>query len=188
MLKYILVVASLMFAIPQMSVAAATAATTTAPPIESRAYCQTKGGAVQTRTPEYGTNGGTPLPLAYNREFCEFTSADGSTHIDVLLSTLVTSKPTLAALAYYARRRVDLKTCQGGPGSCYCSDVGGTDEFGGISAAGGGWVLTTDVNNVLDVCVFPDLSAIDAYGLFYHAYGIVRGQPLKHKLRYDSPY
>jgi hypothetical protein len=93
-----------------------------------------------------------------------------------------------AARAYDAKTKVNLKNCQGGPGSCYCSLIGGTDEFGGVTLAGGGWVLSTDVNNVLDVCAFPDLSAIDAYGLFYHAYGIIRGQNLKGLLRFPDPY
>jgi hypothetical protein len=182
MLKYVAAIAGLLFAAPQASFAQ------TPPKVSPPAYCTATGGAVQLRYPEFGTNGGTPLVLADPRDFCEYTSKDGSTHIDVLLTTLVTTKPSLAALAYYAKTKVNLKTCQGGPGSCYCSDVGGTDEFGGITAAGGGWVLSTDVNNVLDVCAFPDLSAIDAYGLFYHAYGIIRGQDLKHLLRFANPY
>ena len=143
---------------------------------------------MQTRYPEFGTNGANPLVLANPRDFCEYTSQDGSTHIDVLLTTLVPTKPSLAALAYYAKTKVNLKNCQGGPGSCYCSLIGGTDEFGGITLAGGGWVLSTDVNNVLDVCAFPDLSAIDAYGLFYHSHGIIRGQNLKGLLRFPDPY
>ena len=167
---------------------AAKPAATAGPDIRPEAYCARSGGAIQTRIPEYGTNGANPLALAHPREFCQYVSPDGSTQISVLLATLVAQQPTLAALAYYARVHVDLHTCQGGPGSCYCSDVGGTDAFGGISAAGGGWVLDSNVNDVLDVCVFPDASAIDAYGLFYHAYGIVRGHSLDHKFRYPSPY
>lgn len=182
MLKYVLAVASLLFAMPQSGFATTTA------PISPRAYCTATGGAVQSRYPAYNTNGGTPLVLAYHADFCQYLSKDGATQIDVLLPTLVTIKPTLAALAYYAKKHINLSKCQGGPGSCYCSDVGGTDEFGGINAAGGGWVLNTNVTDVLDVCVFPDLSAIDAYGLFYHAYGIIRGQNLEHLLRFPNPY
>ena len=151
-------------------------------------YCKATGGTAQTRIPEFGTNGGTPLVLADPKAFCDYASADGTTHIDVLLTTLVATKPSLAALAYYSKTKVDLGKCEGGPGSCYCSDVGGTDEFGGINLSGGGWVLDTNGADVLDVCVFPDLSAIDAYGLFYHAYGIVRGRRLDHLLRFANPY
>jgi putative hemolysin len=157
--------------------------------LESKSeYCQKTGGTVQTRTPEYGTNGASPTVLAGERDFCEYTSADGSTQISVLLTTLTARKPSLAALAYYAKPKEHLKKCEGGPGSCYCSDVGGTDNFGGVNAAGGGWVLTSNVNDVLDVCVFPDLSAIDAYGLFYHSHNIIRGRNLEHKFRFPDPY
>jgi hypothetical protein len=182
MLKYLLALASLLFAIPQLCAAQ------TPDKFEPKAYCKMTGGSVQVRNPEYGTNGANPLVLAGPREFCQYLSSDGTTQIDVLLTTLVTKQPSLAALAYYSKTHVNLHKCQGGPGSCYCSLVGGTDEFGGVSAAGGGWVLTTNVNDVLDVCAFPDLSAIDAYGLFYHAYGIIRGQNLDHKLRFPNPY
>jgi hypothetical protein len=182
MLKYVLAIACLLFVAPLTSFAQS------APAINPPTYCTTTGGVVQSRTPEYGTNGGTPLVLAYPRDFCDYVSKDGSTHIDLLLTTLVTKKPTLAALAYYAKTKVNLRKCAGGPGSCYCSGVGGTDEFGGVSAAGGGWVLSTNVNDVLDVCAFPDLSAIDAYGLFYHSHGIIRGRSLKGLLRFPDPY
>lgn len=159
----------------------------TPPAVSPPLYCTATGGTVQTRIPEYGTNGGNPLVLADPRAFCDYASADGSTHIDVLLTTLVATRPSLAALAYYAKVKINLHKCRGGPGSCYCAQVGGTDSFGGINLAGGGWVLDTNATDTLDVCVFPDLSAIDAYGLFYHAYGIVRGQKLDHLLRFPNP-
>jgi hypothetical protein len=151
------------------------------------AYCVKKDGVVQTRIPEYGTNGGTPLVLARPRQFCQFLSKDGTTQIDVLLSTLVAKQPSLAALAYYAEVPFNGSNCQGSPGSCYCSQIGGTDLFGGINAAGGGWVLNTNPNDVLDACIFPDLSSIDTYGLFYHSAGIIRGRNLDSRLRYKNP-
>jgi putative hemolysin len=150
-------------------------------------YCVKKGGVVQTRVPEYGTNGGTPLVLSGQKQFCAFTAKNGGSSIYVVLSTLVTKQPTLAALAYYAEVPFNGSSCQGSPGSCYCSQIGGTDLFGGINAAGGGWVLTTDSNDVLDACIFPDLSIIDSYGLFYHSAGIVRGKDLSKVLRYKNP-
>lgn len=151
-------------------------------------YCTATGGVLQTRIPTFNTNGGTQFPLANPRQFCQYLSKDGSTQIDVLLTTLVTTKPTLAALAYYAKVKFDGSNCHGGPGSCYCSQLGGTDSFGGINLSGGGWVLSTDTTDVLDMCIFPDLSSIDAYGLFYHSASIIRGQNLKHLLRYADPY
>ena len=144
-------------------------------------------GAVQTRIPEYGTNGGgSPLVLSGPRSFCAYTNKQGSS-IYVVLSTLITKQPTLAALAYYAEVAYNGSSCQGSPGSCYCSQLGGTDLFGGINAAGGGWVLSTDSTDVLDACIFPDLSIIDSYGLFYHSANIIRGKNLAHVLRYKNP-
>ena len=154
---------------------------------KAAAYCLKKGGVVQKRIPEYGTNGGNPLVLSGHADFCQFTSEKDGSHISLLLSTMFTKKPTLAALAYYAEVEYN-GDCNGSPGSCYCTQIGGTDLFGGINAAGGGWVLDTDSEDVLDSCIFPDLSSIDTYGLFYHSADIVRGKNLAKVLRYDNPY
>ncbi len=152
---------------------------------DTTTHCSNTGGAIIVRTPAYGTNGGNPLYLAKTRQWCEYTAHDSS-KIDLLVSTLNTAKPTLAALAYYAQVPFDGANCQGSPGSCYCSQLGGTDLFGGVNAAGGGWVSATDPNDVLDACIFPDLSSIDAYGLFYHSANIIRGKNLARVLRYKN--
>jgi hypothetical protein len=149
-------------------------------------YCMSTGGAVVVRAPLYGTNGSDPLRLSGSQDFCQYTSkADGSS-ISLLLSTLVATKPSLAALAYYAQTPFS-GSCEGSPGSCYCSQLGGTDLFGGITAAGGGWAAMGNHTDVLDACIFPDLSSIDSYGLFYHSAGIVRGIDLSTVLRYKNP-
>jgi hypothetical protein len=148
-------------------------------------YCVKTGGVVQTRIPEYGTNGGNPLILSGHADFCQYTSQDDGSNINVLLKTLKTKQPTLAALAYYAQ--VQPGSCQGNPGSCYCTLLGGTDLFGGINAAGGGWVLESDPNDVLETCIFPDLSSIDSWGLLYHSQNIIRGTDLSTVLRYKNP-
>jgi putative hemolysin len=153
---------------------------------DQAAYCTQHGGVVQTRIPEYGTNGGNPLVLAGKRDFCQFTSKKDGSQINVLLSTLTTKMPSLAALAYYAE--VPMGSCNGNPASCYCSLIGGTDLFGGINAAGGGWVLSTDNTDVLEACIFPDMSSIDSWGLAYHSAGIIRGKDLSKVLRYADPY
>ena len=114
---------------------------------DKETYCTKHGGVVQVRIPEYGTNGNNPLVLAGQREFCQFTSTKDGSQINVLLSTLATPLPSLAALAYYAE--VQPGTCNGNPASCYCSLLGGSDLFGGVNAAGVGWVLYTDPNDVL---------------------------------------
>jgi hypothetical protein len=148
--------------------------------------CLDNGGAVQIRQATFGTNGNTPLKLSGVAAFCEFVSAADHSSIFVLMDTLTTTKPTLAALAYYAKVKFHGK-CEGGPGSCYCTQLGGTDAFGGINIAGGGWVLGRQASNVLDACVFPDFSSIDAYGLFYHSAGIIRGRDLSGVLGYKNP-
>jgi hypothetical protein len=155
------------------------------------AYCKATGGVVQTRIPAYGTNNNNPLLLNYPQKFCEYSSDPYQGYVSndwVLLSTLVSTKPTLAALAYYAETPFNSSGCNGGPGSCYCAQLGGTDSFGGITVAGGGWVLKSDNTDVLDSCTFPDLSMIDAYALFYHSAGIVRGLDLNGRLKYPNPY
>lgn len=153
---------------------------------DAAAYCIKKGGVVQTRIPEYGTNGGNPLILSGKAEFCQFTSQDDGSQINVLTGTLHTRQPTLAALAYYAQ--VQPGSCNGNPASCYCTLLGGSDLFGGVNAAGGGWVLQSDPTDVLETCIFPDMSSIDSWGLLYHSQGIIRGQDLSKVLRYKNPY
>jgi putative hemolysin len=154
--------------------------------VRAAAYCVKKGGVVQTRIPEYNTNGGDTLVLSGSADFCQFTSAKDGSQINVRLSTLFTKRPTLAALAYYAQ--VQLGDCNGNPASCYCTLLGGTDLFGGINAAGGGWVLESDPNDVLEACIFPDLSSIDSWGLAYHSADIIRGKDLAKVLRFPDPY
>jgi len=153
---------------------------------DAAAYCVKKGGVVQTRLPAYDTNGGNPLILAGKRDFCQFTSQKDGSQINVLLKTLATPQPSLAALAYYAQ--VQMGSCNGNPASCYCSLLGGSDLFGGATGAGGGWVLESNYSDVLETCIFPDMSSIDSWGLAYHSAGIIRGKNLAKVLRYQNPY
>ena len=152
-------------------------------------YCVSVGGEVDNRQPYYNTNDAEQdwLRLSGSRFFCKFTSAEDGSRIHVELSTLYTTKPSLAALAYYAE--VQLGSCNGNPASCYCTQLGGSDSFGGINAAGGGWVQKSDpVDTVLEACIFPDMSSIDSWGLAYHSVGIIRGADLDGLLRYPNPY
>ena len=153
------------------------------------AYCVSKGGEVVNRQPYYNTNDAEQnwLALSGNRQFCKFTSKKDGSRIHVLLSTLYTEKPSLAALAYYAK--VPMGSCSGNPASCYCSLLGGSDLFGGINLNGGGWVQKSDpVDTVLEACIFPDMSTIDSWGLAYHSAGIIRGKDLSKVLRFKNPY
>jgi hypothetical protein len=153
-------------------------------------YCVSKGGEVQVRVPYFNTNDDPAswFRLAGSRSFCKFTLKKDGSRIHVLLSTLYSEKPTLAALAYYAEVPYN-GICNGNPGSCYCSQLGGTDLFGGINMNGGGWVLKTDpVDTVLEACIMPDMSVIDSWGLTYHQAGIIRGKNLEKVLKYPNPY
>ncbi|HLX25820.1 MAG TPA: hypothetical protein VKR05_02415 [Candidatus Cybelea sp.] len=154
------------------------------------AYCTSTGGVVEHRRPVYGTNNPKSqwLYLSGSALFCQYTAKDAS-RIHLLLTTLYTTQPTLATLAYYAKVKYN-NSCPGGanPSSCYCTQLGGSDQFGGATLAGGAWVLqhTTDV--ALQACIFPDMSSIDSWGLFYHSAGIVRGIDLTKVLKYHNPH
>lgn len=165
------------------------AADQTASAQAAAAYCTSVGGELDIRRPYFNTNDIEQNWLALNgdRNFCKFTSKQDGSRIFVLLSTLYTDKPTLAALAYYAK--VPIGSCNGNPASCYCTLLGGTDLFGGINLNGGGWVKKSDpVDTVLETCIFPDMSSIDSWGLTYHSAGIIRGKNLAKVLRYPNPY
>lgn len=148
-------------------------------------YCRSKGGSVQARYPAWGTNDPSPLRLAGSVRFCRWVSPEDGSRIFVALDTLYATKPTLAVLAYLTKPPVGDIPPGPNPASVYCSRLGGTDAWGGVSAAGGGYVSDTDkIDPVLQVCVFPDRSIIDAWGLTYHSWGIVRGRDLAKVFRY----
>jgi putative hemolysin len=148
-------------------------------------YCRESGGEVESRYPFYGTNQANPLQLSGSLEVCRFT-ADDNSHILISLDTLYTDQPTLAALAYRAQTPVEGGGApSANPSSLYCTQLGGTDTFGGINAAGGGWALA-DASDVISLCVFPDLSVIDSWGITYHAGDVIRGADLNDLLRYTE--
>lgn len=152
------------------------------------AYCEQNGGKVIDRIPIYGTNGppSSWLVLTGPRKFCQFTSPKDGSRIHVLLKTLYATTPTLAALVYYAKIAPG-QSGGGNPASYYCSQLGGSDLFGGVNAAGGGWVGKGSKDTVLEACIFPDMSSIDSWGLTYNAVGIIRGIDLTTVLRYVPP-
>ena len=61
------------------------------------------------------------------------------------------------------------------------------DQFGGTTGAGGGWYKKKSIDQVLEACIFPDMSSIDSWGLAYHANGIIRGIDLTKVMRYKYP-
>jgi len=150
-------------------------------------YCRSVGGTVQTRIPEYGTNNQNPLKLAGTQDFCKFTAPD-NTAIFISTDTLYADQPTLATLAYYTQIPPQSAPNGENPASAYCSLLGGSDQFGGKNVSGGGWVDTSDKSfTTVQACVFPDLSTIDSFGLFYHSNGTIRGIDLSTVLRYEAP-
>jgi|HubBroStandDraft_2_1064218.scaffolds.fasta_scaffold284362_1 hypothetical protein len=151
---------------------------------QAAAYCKQTGGQVEVRSAVYGTNDSDPLQLAGVKSFCQYTAnTSGGSRIHILLSTLYSTKPTLAALAYIFKPAIG--SCNGNPASCYCSLLGGSDQFGGTTGAGGGWYKKNTIDQVLEACVFPDMSSIDSWGLTYHAAGIIRGIDLTTVMRYQ---
>lgn len=150
------------------------------------AYCRQTHGEVEVRHAVYGTNGSQLLFLAGVKSFCQYTRKKDGSRIHILLGTLYTTKPTLAALAYILKPPVS-GSCQGNPASCYCSYLGGSDQFGGTTGAGGGWYKKNAIDQTLEACVFPDMSSIDSWGLAYHANGIIRGIDLEKVMRYKYP-
>lgn len=152
-------------------------------------YCMSAGGTVVKRLPYFNTNGPQTqwLQLTGSMLFCQFTSAGDGSRISISLQTLYSTKPTLAALAYYAKPAIQPTSNGANPASFYCSNLGGTDQFGGVDLRGGGWVNETAVDVVLGACIFPDMSSIDSWGLAYNSNGTIRGIDLTTVLRYKPP-
>jgi hypothetical protein len=156
------------------------------PDSNAAAYCTQSGGENVARYPVYGSNSSQFLRLAGDKTFCQFTSKKDGSRIHILLETLYTTQPSLAALAYYAQ--VPVGSCNGNPASCYCTLLGGSDVFGGANdPAGGGWYNKSSEDQTLEACIFPDMSSIDSWGLAYHSAGVIRGIDLAKVLRFKNP-
>ncbi len=147
-------------------------------------YCTTVGGSVVERTPALNAGSANPMLLGNPARFCEFTGGAGAdpsdSRIAVAIETLFATKPTLATLAWREGAPLpDPATPAAGavgmanPASLYCAAVGGVE---------GDWLVASaaanDPTRVATLCVFPDFSAIDSWGLAYHAQGVVRGADL----------
>jgi putative hemolysin len=154
-------------------------------------HCLDHGGTAQLRFPAFGTNTDGFTRLAGERPFCQFTAEDSS-KIFVDIDTLYAEAPTMAALAYLTAPPLpdaERVTFGANPSTLYCAALGGSSSFGGrYTAAGGGWVLEDEptATSVMQMCVFPDLSSIDAWGLTYHSNGIIRGRDLTDLFRFDQ--
>ena len=156
---------------------------------EAAEYCRSKGGEVVTRYPAYDAYAEKPLILAGSLDFCQFTAEDKSM-IAISLDTLYTEEPTLATLAYLNKPPLaETANPSANPASVYCTKLGGSDLFGGVNAAAGGWINDDkeDTFYVLEACIFPDLSSIDSWGLTYHTGDVIRGTDLSEVIRFQPP-
>jgi putative hemolysin len=164
---------------------------TDASDLESKraAYCIKSGGLVEYRKPYYNTNSDPSqwLVLAGGEGFCQYTKKSDGSRIHISLNSLNATEPSLAVLAYYAQVQWN-RQGNGNPASFYCTQLGGSDSFGGVNPFGGGWVKFGAIDEVLEACIFPDNSTIDSWGLFYHSADIIRGKNLAHVLKFKNPY
>ncbi len=145
----------------------------------ARSVCEEKGGTVQVREAMFGTTDdpSAMLDLGRSIELCRFTADDGSRiYVDTL--TLAAPGPTLASVAYLSQVPMPAyDPSKGNPAPRYCKHLNGSSSFG--SGVGGGWVLMSEPDDqVANMCVFPDGSMIDDWGLAYHSDGTVRGADL----------
>ncbi len=157
---------------------------------EKAAYCTSTGGEVEYRRPYYNTNSSDPsqwLVLAGGEGFCQYTKKWGGSRIHISLNSLNATEPSLAALAYYDKVQCNWQG-KGNPAEFYCTQLGGSDSFGGVNPFGGGWVKFGAIDEVRQACIFPDNSTIDSGGLRYHSVGIIRGTNLAKVLKFKNPY
>ena len=119
-------------------------------------------------------------------QVCALTSTTDQSRILVALDTLYTDQPTLAAIAYRATVPLAPNHSGGNPSSFHCTQLGGTDAFGGVNASGGGWARE-GAEDLISMCIFADLSSIDSGGLTYHSDGTIRGADLTDLFRYPPP-
>jgi putative hemolysin len=152
-------------------------------------YCTKTGGLVEYRKPYYNTNSDPSqwLVLAGGESFCQYTRKSDGSRIHISLSSLYAKEPSLAVLAYYAQVPWNGQG-NGNPASFYCTQLGGSDSFGGVNPFGGGWVKFGAIDEVLEACIFPDNSTIDSWGLLYHSVNIIRGKNLAYVLKFKNPY
>jgi len=172
-----------------------------APESDAAAYCESVGGIVRERTPVYGTNlaPDQQIVLGGARDFCEFTGGEGAdddgSWMSIAVDTLYAERPTLATIAYLTKAPIPEVAGGANPSAVHCVALGGAYDFGGAGMNGGGWVTSDPAPalDVLNMCVFPDGSMIDSWGLTYHSGDVIRGVDLTPLLRYqpapdDLPY
>jgi putative hemolysin len=155
----------------------------------ARDYCTSVGGEVQERQATWNTNSDESqwVDLGRSMELCRFKADDeAGSRIYVDLLTLWSESPSLAAAAYLAKVPMSDEPPPGNPASFYCADLGGSSQWG-TGAAGGGWTNLDDPDDlVVAMCVFPDGSTIDEWGIAYYSGDVVRGADLAPLFRADT--
>lgn len=150
-------------------------------------WCAEHAGTVVDRYPASQATTDAPVALGAPVRFCEFTGGEGAdpsdSHISIRLETLASDQPSMAAAAYLTKPEMAESGGSANPASVYCADLGGA-ELGGELAPDGGWVNLEDATDVIQMCVFPDLSIIDSWGLAYHTMGTIRGADLEPLFRW----
>lgn len=157
---------------------------------DAGAYCTDHGGTVQVREAYWNTNADEAqwLDLGRSVELCRFQTLgpDDPSRIYIDLQTLVMPGPTLASLAYLSKVPMGPTIGGANPATLHCADLGGSAQFGD-GAAGGGWVARDDPDDVVvGMCVFPDGSMIDEWGIAYYSGDAVRGADLA-RILVDRP-
>ena len=155
----------------------------------ARDYCESVGGSVVERRATWNTNASDTsawVDLGRSMELCRFQTLDeDDSRISVDIWTLFSEAPSLAAAAYLSRTPMREEMPPGNPATYHCADLGGSSQFGS-GPSGGGWVwMDAPIDTVLAMCVFPDGSAIDEWGIAYYAGGAVRGADLAPLFRSD---
>lgn len=149
-------------------------------------HCAATGGALTKVHPFGNMNANAPDWVAYggSAQACTYTDASGAS-ITAWASTLTSKRPTMAALAYYAKTPWN-GLGNGNPAALYCIQIGGTQVIGAIGS-GSGWA-TEAGGTRRSMCMFADMSAIDDWGLLYNANGIIRGKDLATVFKFPNPY
>jgi putative hemolysin len=138
-------------------------------------YCKSTGGKVET----YRFYDGSGHEFAKPAHVCNYPDASGSDpfgHALVDLATLYAAKPTLAALAYYAKPAWDGKF-NATPAKDYCLQLGAAPAFHGS------WSLKPG-GGQSGMCMFEDGSFMEEWTLFYNQAGTPRGVDLTTVLRF----
>ena len=150
-------------------------------------WCVSHKGTVVERYPASNASSDSPVAMGLPVRFCEFTGGEGAdpsdSRISIRLTTLASDQPSMAATAYLTKPEMAESGGSANPASVYCADLGGA-EIGGPLAPDGGWVNRADATDVAQLCVFPDLSIIDSWGLAYHSAEIIRGADLEPLFRW----